>query len=66
MLEPRKVQDWISTKTGPYPAENVVVNTMNSSGQVTQLKIMRGFWFVPDGSMYVYYTPQFWQPIEEA
>jgi hypothetical protein len=38
---------------------------MNSAGQVTKLKVMRGLWFVPDGSMYVYYTPTFWQPIEE-
>lgn len=25
-----------------------------------------GLWFFPDGSMYVYYTPTHWHPIEKA
>ncbi len=25
----------------------------------------RSLWFMPDGSMYVYYTPTHWRPIHE-
>ena len=60
-----EIRDWKSPKY-ETPPDGVVVNTMNSGGQVSQLKVMRGLWFVPDGSMYVYYTPTFWQTIEEA
>jgi hypothetical protein len=30
---------------------------------VTTLKRIGNLWFVPDGSMYVYYTPTHWRPI---
>jgi len=58
-------QDWFSPKY-KLPPEGVVVNTMNSVGQVSQLKRRGGLWFVPDGCMYVYYVPQFWKPIQET
>ena len=29
----------------------------------TPLKIIRGLWYFPDGSMYVYYNPTHWRPL---
>lgn len=61
----RKPRNWISLNQEP-PPENVVVNTINSTGQITRLKRIGRLWWFEDGSMYVYYVPQFWQTIEEA
>ena len=60
-----KIKDWKSPKN-EVPPDGVVVNTMDGSGRVTQLKRRGRLWFFPDGSMYVYYEPTFWQEIEEA
>jgi len=54
------MNDWYKPSE-KLPPNGVVVNTMNSHGQVTQLKRSDRLWFVPDGSMYVYYEPTFWQ-----
>lgn len=43
------------------PPEGVEVNTMKSDGEVSPLVYESGLWFFPDRSMYVYYTPKFWQ-----
>ena len=53
-------KDW-NRPDEKLPPEGVVVDTMNSHGQVTQLKRSGRLWFVPDGSMYVYYEPMFWR-----
>jgi hypothetical protein len=52
-------QEWFSPKD-KLPEEGVVVDTLNSSGQMTQLKRQGNLWFFADGSMYVYYVPTFW------
>ena len=45
----------------PQPGQ--VVETMSSNGQQQTLKYDSSeLWFVPDESMYVYYTPEFWSP----
>lgn len=44
------------------PEENVIVNTISPGGMEQTLKRLGSLWFVPDGTMYVYYTPEFWQP----
>lgn len=56
---------WIRTEK-QLPEERVVVRAMDSSGAIHTLKRINNLWFVPDGSMYVYFTPQFWQPISET
>ena len=47
------------------PDNFVVVETKidDSDGlrNKTTLKRIRGLWFLPDGSMYVYYTPTHWR-----
>lgn len=44
------------------PDEGVVVQTLSPGGMESTLKRQGGLWFVPDGSMYVYYTPMSWRP----
>lgn len=43
------------------PPEGVVVDTISPGGLQQQLKRKGSLWFFPDGSTYVYYTPQFWR-----
>lgn len=43
------------------PPENVLLDTTNSQGDVSQLKRIGNLFFVPDGTMYVYYVPKMWR-----
>ncbi len=45
------------------PPPNQVVMTVSPSGLEQTLKRIGRLWFVPDGSIYVYYTPIFWRPL---
>ena len=60
---------WIETEKA-LPPERVVVATKisNSEGERNHqdLKRIGRLWFVPDGSMYVYYTPTHWAALNEA
>ena len=51
---------WIAC-ADELPPEGVVVQVKNNNG--TTLKRSGRLWFLPDGSMYVYYVPEFWRPI---
>lgn len=55
---------WIPTAER-LPDEGVVVDTkiddINGVRNVQTLKLSRGLWFAPDGSMYVYYSPTHWR-----
>ena len=53
-------KDWIRTDT-QEPPERVVVDAMDSGGHVQPLKRIGRLWFVPDGSIYVYFVPTFWK-----
>ena len=53
-------RDWTPTDQG-LPPEGAEVETMDSGGHVQTLIRVGGLWFVPDQSMYVYYTPKFWR-----
>lgn len=59
--------EWQLENSAP---ENVVVETKIDDGRYArnQVKLKRQgrLWFYPDGSMYVYYTPTHWSPIEKA
>lgn len=54
---------WISTRE-EKPKEGQIVPTKIDDGQGLRnqglLKWQSGRWFLPDGSMYVYYTPTHW------
>jgi len=54
------MQNWTKT-SNQLPPDNAIVSTMDSSGSVQDLKRKGNLWWFTDGSMYVYYTPQFWQ-----
>ncbi len=58
---------WRNIQTAP---ENVVVLTKidDANGCRNEQKLKRSgrLWFVPDGSMYVYYTPTHWTDVNEV
>jgi hypothetical protein len=58
------MSDWIKCAE-MLPPKNVVVWTKihDDEGErnVQELKRSGNLWFVPDGSMYVYYKPTHWQ-----
>lgn len=55
---------WTST-SNKLPPEGIIVNTKiddnNGLRNEQKLKRVGGLWFLPDGDMYVYYTPTHWQ-----
>jgi Protein of unknown function (DUF551) len=57
-------EDWQPIDTAP---ESVVVLTkiddQNGVRNEQSLKRIGRLWFVPDGSVYVYYTPTHWKPL---
>lgn len=58
-------QDWVPTSR-MLPREGETVRAMDSGGHVQTLVYDKGLWWFPDRSMYVYYVPQMWQPMEAA
>lgn len=58
----RTAIQWRRCDTDP-PPDGEVVMTKSPSGMVQSLKRSGHLWFVPDGSMYVYYTPGWWHPL---
>jgi hypothetical protein len=52
---------WISC-ADLLPPEGEVVEVKNNGG--ARLRRRGNLWFLADGSMYVYYTPEYWRPIE--
>ena len=48
------------------PPEGVPVRTLTDTGMESILKRHGNLWFLPDGSMYVYFTPTFWIPLDES
>jgi len=52
------------------PPQDVTVETKiddeKGCRNIALLKRIRNLWFFPDGSMYVYYTPTHWRPIEKS
>lgn len=57
--------EWRDISSAP---ENVTVMTkihdVNGCRNEQSLKRRGRLWFFPDGSMYVYYTPTHWHPLE--
>ena len=57
-------QTWIAV-ADRLPENGEIVHTVISDGygarNDTILKRLDTLWFVPDGSMYVYYTPTHWR-----
>jgi hypothetical protein len=58
------MDDWHSTREA-LPPEGVTVETMIKDvwgeHNVAPLKRNGRLWFMPDGSMYVYYSPTHWR-----
>ena len=61
MSESNRLNDWNRTADVlPPDGEEVIV--MNGHVETT-LKRNGNMWFLPDWSMYVYYTPKVWRPL---
>jgi len=59
--------DWISVKHLLPPEGEIVATKIDDrQGRRNEGKLKRQgwLWFLPDGSMYVYYTPTHWRPME--
>lgn len=58
------MNDWIRV-SDRLPTENKVVDTIIDDGKfirnMQKLKRKGNLWYIPDGSMYVYYTPTHWR-----
>lgn len=52
--------DWKYTAER-LPPENVVLETTNSQGDVSELVRVGNLFFFTDMSMYVYYVPKMWR-----
>lgn len=58
--------DWISVNDCLPPAGKIVMTKIDDAEgcrNEQQLKRSGNLWFVPDGKMYVYYTPTHWKKI---
>lgn len=54
-------EEWVKTDE-QLPVNQLVVDTLSPNGTIRQeLKRSGNLWFVPDGGMYVYYTPYAWK-----
>jgi hypothetical protein len=51
---------WTPTERALPPDEEIVW-TMGPNDLIQTLKRRGNLWFVPDGSMYIYYMPKFWK-----
>ena len=56
-------KDWKATERYK-PPQGIVVETMNSGGNVQNLIFKDNLWWFSDMSMYVYYVPIFWREEE--
>jgi hypothetical protein len=47
----------------PPEGEAVETKISDSAGErnIQELKLIKNLWWLPDGSMYVYYTPTHWR-----
>ena len=61
------MSEWIEVAKR-LPTEGVVVDTKIHDDlgcrNVQHLKRVGRLWFFPDGTMYVYYVPTHWRPLE--
>lgn len=60
MSDPSPARPW-NRPEDVLPPEGLVVDAIAPSGNQQPLRRKGRLWFLPDGSMYVYYTPQFWR-----
>lgn len=57
-------KEWHEIKTAP--AEEIVETKIDDADGVRNVQPLRRtgrLWWMPDGSMYVYYTPTHWRPL---
>jgi len=71
MADKTRVEEdgWVRV-TDQLPRKGVIVMTKIDDGNGVrneqELKFNNPLWFVPDGSIYVYYSPTHWKPIASA
>ena len=55
---------WKHPRNGDLPPEGETVETVDSGGHHQDIVYDRGYWWFPDRSMHVYFTPQAWRAKE--
>jgi hypothetical protein len=59
------VRPWISVKDALPPQGEIVQtkldDTKHGVRNIQELRLLHRLWFLPDGSMYVYYEPTHWR-----
>lgn len=58
------MSNWYDVESNP-PESGTLVECTTPGGDVRVLKRSGNMWFVPDGSVYVYFTPVKWRPLTE-
>lgn len=56
---------WTPT-TRALPTTDTPVETITPGGDQRTLRYHSGLWWLPDGSMYVYFTPTHWREADDA
>jgi hypothetical protein len=61
------MKPWISIAINKYPPQNVVVETKIDDEKgvrnISKLYLSGNLWWLPDGSMCVYYQPTHWREV---
>ena len=56
---------WTQTESA-LPPEGALVDAITPNGSPRVLRRKGNLWFLPDMSMYVYFTPVWWREISET
>lgn len=61
------MSEWLESETAPN-GQTVMTKIDDGNGLRNEQALRRSgnLWFVPDGSMYVYYQPTHWRPLTAA
>jgi hypothetical protein len=59
---PTRLTEWTPV-ADERPAENQHVEVITPGGDQRDLIYANNLWWLPDKSMYCYFTPTFWRPL---
>ena len=64
MFGKRNVVQFVETQYRT-PDYNTKCEVITPGGETRELIYDMGLWWLPDKSMYVYFTPTYWRPVAE-
>lgn len=54
-------RSWVRTSDIAMPVQGVIVEAMDSGGNVQTLVYKDGRWYLPDYSAHVHFVPRYWR-----